>query len=178
MFGVHQNHFELFGLPLGFAIDQEQLDQAYRRIQSEVHPDRFAAASPAERLRSMQWATHANEAYQTLRSPISRARYLLHLQGIDTQEETNTAMPAEFLMQQMEWREAIEESRHACDIDGLDQLLREIRHDTKALEAGLHAQLDLQQDYPQAAETVRKLRFLDKVQTEIEQVLEALEEST
>jgi len=113
MIDIHQSHFALFGLPARYAIDPEQLSRNYRQLQSEVHPDRFAAATPAERMRSMQWATHINEAYQTLKSPVARARYLLHLQGVDTQEDTNTAMPMDFLMQQMEWREAIEEARAA-----------------------------------------------------------------
>jgi molecular chaperone HscB len=172
---MHQNHFELFALPVGFTIDQVQLDQSYRRLQGEVHPDKFAAATPAERLRSMQLATHVNEAYQTLKSPVSRARYLLHLHGVDTQEETNTAMPPDFLMQQMEWREAIEESKDAGDINALDQLLRDLRHAVITLEQKLRVTLDLQQDYAQAAEAVRKLRFLDKVRDEIEQAIETLE---
>jgi molecular chaperone HscB len=175
MLDIHQNHFELFGLPAIFAIDLDQLDRHYRKLQSEVHPDKFAAASPAERLRSMQLATHVNEAYQTLKSPITRARYLLHLHGMDTLEETNTAMPATFLMRQMEWREAIEEASDAGDIDILDRLLRELRHEDASLEQNLHSTLDQQQDYAQAAETVRKLRFLDKVRGEIEQAIEALE---
>jgi molecular chaperone HscB len=123
----------------------------------------------------MQLATQVNEAYQTLKSPIARARYLLQLHGVDTQEETNTAMPAAFLMQQMEWREAIEEGRDAGDIDALDALLKELRHAAKALESDLHACLDQQPDYPKAAEAVRKLRFLDKVRDEIDQAIEALE---
>jgi molecular chaperone HscB len=175
MLDMHQNHFELFGLPASFALDLAQLDQHYRKLQSEVHPDRFAAASPAERLRSMQLATHVNEAYQTLKSPVPRARYLLHLQGVDTQEETNTAMPAAFLMRQMEWREAIEEARGADDIDVLEKLLRELHHEAAAQKADLHDVLDERKDYNQAAETVRKLRFLDKVRDEIEQAIESLE---
>jgi molecular chaperone HscB len=170
-----QNHYQLLSIPVGFAIDLAQLDQNYRKLQAEVHPDKFAAASPAERLRSMQVATHVNEAYQTLKSPISRARYLLQLQGVDTQEETNTAMPPEFLMQQMEWREAIEEATDASDIAALDRLLRDLRHAGSILENTLHAALDQQRDFPRAAETVRKLRFLDKVRNEIEQAIESLE---
>ena len=172
---LNKTHFELLAVPVGFAIDLAQLDQHYRKLQSEVHPDRFAAASSAERLHSMQLATLVNEAYQTLKSPISRARYLLQLHGIDTQEETNTAMPAAFLMQQMEWREAIEEGRDAADIGALDTLLNELRHAEQVLESDLHTHLDQQPDYPKAAETVRKLRFLDKVRDEIEQAIEALD---
>jgi molecular chaperone HscB len=176
MLDIHQNHFELFDLPTSFAIDRAQLDQSYRKLQSEVHPDRFAAASSSERLRSMQWATHANEAYQTLKSPVARARYLLHLHGIDTQEETNTAMPAEFLMQQMEWREAIDEARAALDIAALEKLLLELDREAGAQESELHIALDERHDYPHAAGIVRKLRFLDKVRDEIQQALLALEE--
>lgn len=172
---LEKNHFELFGLQVGFAINLAMLDQNYRKLQSEVHPDRFAAASSAERVHSMQWATHVNEAYQTLKSPVTRARYLLQLHGIETLEETNTAMPAAFLMQQMEWREAIEDAINARNSDALDQLLRELRHAATALESELHESIDQQQDYAKAAEAVRKLRFLAKVRDEIEQAIESLE---
>ena len=176
MFDIKQNHFDLFGMPVSFAIDQSVLDQSYRLLQSEVHPDRFAAGSSAERLRSMQWATHANEAYQTLKSPVSRARYLLHLNHIDTEEETNTAMPAAFLMQQMEWREAIEEALAAHDMDALEALMKDLLREADTLIASLHTLLDEQHDFPAAAEAVRKLRFLDKVQDEIGQAIIALED--
>jgi len=102
---------------------------------------------------------------------------LLSLKGIDTQEETNTAMPAAFLMQQMEWREAIEEATDAGDIDALDVLLRELRQEHTKFEQSLQTAIDTQQDFNLAAETVRKLRFLDKVRGEIEQAIETLEES-
>ncbi len=171
-----KTHFQLFDLPAAFEIDTARLDQHYRQLQAEVHPDRFAAATPAERLHSIQLATRVNEAYQTLKSPLNRARYLLHLHGVDTQEETNTAMPAAFLMQQMEWREAIEEATDAADLDALDHLLREMRHEGRKLEQQLHLMLDEQQDFERAAEAVRKLRFLDKVRVEIEQAIETLED--
>ncbi len=172
---MRQNHFELLGLPRTYAIDLAMLDQNFRKLQSEVHPDRFAAATPAERLHSMQLATQVNEAYQTLKSPVARARYLLHLNGVDTQEDTNTAMPATFLMQQMEWREAIEEASDGGDIDALDQLLRDLRHTGTQLENTLRTALDEQPDHALAAESVRKLRFLDKVRDEIEHAIELLE---
>ena len=171
----HQNHFELFGLNAAFDIDTPQLEQAYRKLQAEVHPDRFAAASEQERLQSLQWATCVNEAYQTLKNPLFRARYLLQLAGYDTGEESNTAMPAAFLMRQMEWREAIEEARHAADIEALDALGRELRHEEEALKRNLAAKLDQHPDYAAASETVRKLRFLDKVQAEIDSAIETLE---
>jgi len=176
MLNLHQNHFELFGLPVAFDIDLGHLDQAYRQLQAEVHPDRFAAASESERRQSLQWATHANEAYQTLKNPMSRARYLLKLKGIDTQEESNTAMPTEFLMRQMEWREAIEEAQAAADVKTLEVLSRELRNEARNTQAELSVALDKRGDYPSACETVRKLRFLDKVQAEIDQAMEMLEE--
>jgi len=173
---MQRTYFELFGLPTAFNIDVARLEQAYRQLQTEVHPDRFAAAADNERRKSLQWATHANEAYQTLKSPLNRARYLLRLKGIDTQEESNTAMPADFLMRQMEWREAIEEAQSAADLPALEALSRELRHEARGMQQELSTQLDDAEDYATASETVRKLRFLDKVQAEIDQAIETLEE--
>src|SRR5437773_10894736 len=108
-----QNHFELFGLQPAFSLDETALERSYREIQSRVHPDRFAHASDAERRASLQWTTRVNEAYRTLRDPVQRAKHLLELHGVDVAFETNTAMPAEFLMQQMELREKLDEAKHA-----------------------------------------------------------------
>ena len=105
---LNQNHFELFGLPARFAVEPLALEARYRELQREVHPDRFAAAPDAERRVSMQLATRVNEAYQTLKSPLRRAVYILKLRGVDPGLETNTAMPAGFLMEQISWRERIE----------------------------------------------------------------------
>src|SRR5258706_1485880 len=105
---LNQNHFELFGLPPRCAVDAAALEARYRELQREVHPDRFAAAPESERRASMQLATRVNEAYQTLKSPLRRAVYILRLRGVDPQFETNTAMPSEFLVEQMSWRERIE----------------------------------------------------------------------
>src|SRR5580765_8487763 len=105
---LNQNHFELFGLPTSFAVDTAALEARYHELQREVHPDRFASAPEAERRVSMQLATRVNEAYQSLKSPLKRAVYILQLRGVDPGFETNTAMPPEFLMEQMSWRERIE----------------------------------------------------------------------
>src|SRR5947207_7066240 len=104
------SYFELFGLQPGFALDAEALEAAYRDIQSQVHPDRFAHAGDAERRASLQWTTRVNEAFQVLKNPVKRARHLLELHGVDVAFETNTAMPPEVLMQQMELREKLEEA--------------------------------------------------------------------
>lgn len=171
----NQDHFSLLGLTREFAIDQAQLDQAYRQVQAEVHPDRFAGGSDAEKRLSMQWATRVNEAYQTLRKPVSRARYLLSLAGVDTQEETNTAMPAEFLLQQMDWREAVAEARASRDIAALEHVLRELLLAEREMQRQLAGALDGDRDHGLAALLVRKLRFIEKLADEIGAAQEALE---
>jgi molecular chaperone HscB len=168
------NYFELFGLSPAYAIDAARLDAAYRELQSRVHPDRFASASDAERRRSMQWATLANEAYQTLKKPLSRARYLVQLNGVSTEEETNTAMPADFLMKQMEWREAVQEARKERDVAALHVLAGELAQEGQSLLELVERALDRDQDYRQAAHFVRKLRFLEKLHDEIGDAHEAL----
>src|SRR5574343_545588 len=129
---LRADHFSLFGLNRGFRFDLSDLDSRYRDIQAQVHPDRFANASDAERRLSMQWATHANAAYQTLKKPLERAKYMLHLAGHDIQEENNNDMPADSLMDQMEWREGVIEARNACDHHELEQLHNRLRGDIKA----------------------------------------------
>ncbi|TCP14929.1 co-chaperone protein HscB [Crenobacter luteus] len=169
-----QDFFALFDLPRRFAIDAAQLDERYRAAASQVHPDRFAHAGDAERRAALMMATRVNEAYQTLKSPLARARYLLTLSGVDTQEETNTAMPPAFLMAQMEWREAIMDAKMARDVDALEKLARELRADAAALRDELAAALDGAGDLDAAALLVRKWRFLEKLEQEIGDAIEAL----
>src|SRR5436190_14391038 len=113
------SHFELFGLTPRFQLDAVALERAYRGIQARVHPDRFAHAGDAERRASLQWTTRVNEAYRTLKSPVQRGKHLLELHSVDVAFETNTAMPTEFLIQQMELRERLEEAKDAKALDGL-----------------------------------------------------------
>jgi molecular chaperone HscB len=169
------DHFTLFGLKQAFRLDLTDLDSRYRDIQAQVHPDRFAHAGEAERRLSMQWATHANEAYQTLKKPLERAKYLLHLTGHDIQAESNTAMPADFLMEQMEWREAVAEARMARDADELEQLHHRVKQRMNERYEQLACSLD-DRDYPCAADRVRRLMFLDKLLFEIDDALAALDE--
>lgn len=171
-FNFQQDHFQLFGLPQSFAIDATQLDQHYRALQAQVHPDKFAHLSETEQRLAMQHSIQVNEAYQTLRKPLSRARYLLSLQGVDTQEETNTAMPLEFLMEQMEWREAVAEAR---DVEMLDELEARLHRETRALEAQLADKIDAEKNYADAAGLVRKLRFMEKLAEEIHSAYDAID---
>ncbi|MES2579085.1 MAG: Fe-S protein assembly co-chaperone HscB [Pseudomonadota bacterium] len=170
-----QSYFELFELKPVFNIDLATLESHYRKIQSESHPDRFVNAAPSEKLKSMQLATLANEAYQTLKKPASRAKYLLELQGIEAVSETNTAMPADFLMQQMEWRETLEDAKAAKDITVIDNLLNEIQQETKSLNTELVSLIDVKQDYATATDATRKLIFIDKVCADINKVIEQIE---
>jgi molecular chaperone HscB len=170
-----RNHFDLFGLPAAFAIDADQLDQAYRGIQAEIHPDKFAHAGEAEQRLSMQWSTRVNEAYQALRKPFERARYLLELNGIDAMDAKNTSMPADFLMQQMEWREALMEARESSDLTALQTLEKDLKAHAKGLQTQLGSLLDEQRNYAEAANVLRKVRFMDKLLDEIDATYDVLE---
>ena len=167
MLDFSRNHFELFGLPAAYALDTARLEQAYRDLQSEIHPDKFAHAGVAEQRLSMQWATRVNEAYQTLRRPFERADYLLRLRGIEAMHAGNTAMPMDFLTQHMDWSEELAEARARGDMAVLDRLEKLLRDESRALQASLAEQLDQRRDDAAAAETLRKLRFTDKLLAEV-----------
>jgi molecular chaperone HscB len=167
-----QNHFELFGLPPAFAVEAEALERSYREIQSKVHPDRFAHAGDAERRASLQWTTRVNEAFRVLKNPVQRAKHLLELHGVDVAFETNTAMPQDFLMQQMELREALEGAK---DSAALDALRSDLVGSKRTLEKAIAEAIDLKKDYAGAAGLVRKLQFLDRLDEEIDAAYEEIE---
>jgi molecular chaperone HscB len=169
-----QNHFDLFQLPAKFSLDMAALDAAYRDVQSRVHPDKFVNATGAEQRVAMQWATRANEAYQTLRDPQRRARYLCEQNGVDLQTESNTSMPMAFLMQQMEWRDALGAARAAKDVEALDALDAQLRTERAAQVELIGGQLDAGQ-FESAAQGVRALMFLEKFGEEVHAAFEALE---
>lgn len=173
---ITADFFSLFQLPRAFRLDLSDLDIRYREVQGQVHPDRFAHAGDAERRLSMQWATRANEAYQTLKKPLERAKYLLHLAGHDVQAESNTAMAPEFLMEQMEWREAVAEARGAREHHELEHLHHRLRADIAGRYDELGRLLDEAGDLDGAGEAVRRLMFLEKLLHEIDDALASLEE--
>jgi molecular chaperone HscB len=172
---AHPDHFQLFDLPARFAVDREALDRAYRSVQASVHPDRHAAGTAVERRVAMQWATRANEAYQTLKSPLKRAAYLCEQAGVPIAAESNTAMPAEFLQQQMEWREALDEVRGIANGDRLQALDRTMAAERERLLGELQSALDVAHDYPRAAALVRQLMFVEKFAAEVRSAEHALE---
>jgi len=169
---VMQSHFELFGLPPAFAVETDALERSYREIQSKVHPDRFAHAGDAERRASLQWTTRVNEAFQILKNPVKRAKHLLELHGVDVAFETNTAMPPEFLMQQMELREKLEEAK---DAKGLDDLRKNLLSERRSLETQIAQAIDSDKNYKGAADLVRKLQFLHRFDEEIDEAYESLD---
>jgi molecular chaperone HscB len=169
------SHFALFGLPEAFSLDQPMLEKAYRDIQSQVHPDRFAHAGDAERRASLQWTTRVNEAYRTLKDPVQRGRHLLELHGVDVAFETNTQMPTDFLMQQLELREELEAATGKKDPSRLDRLRADLSLSKRELEKRIAAAIDSTKDYAGAAELVRKLMFLDRLDGEIDAAYEEIE---
>ena len=163
--------FELFDIPPHFSQDRSALDARWRSLQAQVHPDRFAAEGAAAQRIAMQWAVRVNEAYQRLKDPIRRAAYLCELNGAPIEAENNTAMPTAFLMQQMEWREALYDARTVDDVDALQHQVADHR---RAALAQLEATLDSDRDFIAAAQQVRALMFVERFAHDIDARLEAL----
>ncbi len=156
-----QDHFALFGLPQHYALDADALTAAWRRLQAAVHPDRFAAAGAAQQRVALQWSSRINGAYRTLRDPLHRAAYLCELRGAPIDAERNTAMPAEFLVQQMDWRERLDDARG--DAAALEALTRTVHHEREAVYARLAELLDgPAADAHAAAAQVRVLMFIER----------------
>ncbi len=173
-----QNFFELFSLPVRYALDRAALDSRYRELQRSVHPDRFARAGGQERRVAMQHATHINEAYQTLKDPLKRARYLLELRGRAIDDQQTVQADPGFLMQQMDLRERLGEVREQDDpLAALDTLAREIGSLYKALETELASALDNEaQDTEQAVALVQKMQFFTRLQQEAQELEADLED--
>jgi molecular chaperone HscB len=168
---LQSSDFELFGLPERFAQDRAAIDARWKELQREAHPDRFAAQGPAAQRVAMQWSARINEAYQRLKDPLKRAAYLCELRGAPINAENNTAMPAAFLVEQMEWREALDDARREADVDSLDNQLNAARKQT--LER-IEKSLDQQNDAAAAAQQVRALMFIERFGEDVQARLEQL----
>ncbi len=166
------DYFRFFGLEQKFNLDLSALDQAYLAIQKEVHPDRHARGSDTEQRLAMQMATLANTAFQTLKNPIQRGLYLCQLHGVDARLETNTAMPAAFLMKQMEWRESLEDQDE--DLGALEALAEEVDQSKRNTLAEITQAIDAAKNYERAAELLRGLLFIDKFALELDDAISAL----
>jgi molecular chaperone HscB len=165
------NDFELFGIAPRFEQQRAELDARWKALQAEVHPDRFAAEGAAAQRVAMQWAVRVNEAYQRLKDPLKRAAYLCEQNGVPLQAEKNTAMPANFLMQQMAWRESLEDARGEAELGALHD---EVMATRKQMLTQLAATLDEQRDWHAAAQQVRALMFVERFAHDVEQRLDAL----
>jgi molecular chaperone HscB len=163
--------FELFGLERGFELDRQQLDVRWRALQAEVHPDRFAAEGASAKRIALQWAVRVNESYQRLKDPLRRAAYLCELAGHSIDAESNTSMPEPFLMQQMEWREALD---HASSLPEVEVLAEQVVSQRNAALAEVGTLIDTQRDFAAAARQVRALMFVERFATDVDRRLEAL----
>ena len=164
--------FELFGLPARHAQERSALDAQWRRLQEQVHPDRFAAEGAAAQRVAMQWTVRVNEAYQRLKDPLRRAAYLCESNGAAIDAGNNAAMAPDFLMQQMAWREALAEANGA---DAVELLAAEVGAARKALLAQLGHTLDVEHDFARAAQQVRALIFVERFAHDVDQRQQALE---
>jgi molecular chaperone HscB len=169
---LDSDDFELFGLPRRFALDAAQLDARWRALQAEVHPDRFVSDGAASQRVAMQWAVRVNEAYRRLKEPLARAAYLCELAGEAVGGSDNNAMPQPFLMQQMQWREALADAQ---DPAAIEALAGEVAEQARALEEEVRLDLDERGDVAAAARRVRELMFLARFRSDVNRRLEALE---
>jgi len=168
---LQSDDFELFGVPRRFAQERSALDARWKELQREAHPDRHSASSTAVQRQAMQWSVRINEAYQRIKDPLRRAAYLCELHGVPIRAEDNTAMPGDFLVQQMEWREALEEAGSVAQVEALEAQVQQAR--CAALERCAEL-IDLQQDFAGAACQVRALMFIARFALDIERRLEQL----
>lgn len=174
MASLNDSDFEIFGLPCQFEIDSAALGNAYLNLQNQTHPDRFANASAQEKRLAVQWTTRINEAYKRLSNPVERAIYWCELQGEDPRGRQSN-LPADLLMQQMEWREALED---AGGVDDLDELLTQVRAEKQAKLTEMAARIDHDRDAKAATQTAQALLFIDKFLLELNKRIEILEDAS
>lgn len=168
---LQSTDFELFGVPQRFAQDRAALDARWKDLQREAHPDKFAAQGPAAQRVAMQWSVRINEAYQRLKDPLKRASYLCELNGAPIDAEKNTAMPHDFLVQQMQWREALDDAETTEDFEEIvSQSLSSMKKQLSKIE---HL-LDVDKDFSAAAQQVRSLMFIERFASEVDARIDQL----
>lgn len=169
---LQSTDFELFGLAPCFEQDRAAIDVRWKDLQREIHPDKFAAQGAAAQRVAMQWSVRVNEAYQRLKDPLKRAAYLCELNGAPVNAENNTAMASEFLMQQMTWREALDDAQSVAELDELMALVVAARRDTLHKCGQL---LDQQHEYEKAVQQVRALMFIERFARDVETRMDRME---
>jgi len=169
---LQSNDFELFGLAQKFRQDRAAIDTRWKELQREAHPDKFAEQGSSAQRVAMQWSVRINQAYQRLKDPLNRASYLCELNGAPVNAENNTAMPGSFLMQQIEWREALDEAETAENIDEIALQSNEyMREQLLKIEQAI----DDQRDFKLAVEQVRSLMFVERFTSELDARLDQLQ---
>lgn len=168
---IQSNDFELFNVPVQFFQDSAVLDARWKELQREAHPDKFAAQGAAAQRLAMQWSVRINEAYRRLKDPLKRATYLCELHGAPINAETNTAMPADFLMQQMEWREALDDAE---TLQNIEEIASELNQDERGQLSKLEQLIDVQKDFVAASKQVRSLMFTQRFASEIDERIDRL----
>lgn len=168
---LQSTDFDIFGLAPQFAIDRAALDARWKDLQREAHPDRFATAPAAAQREAMQWSVRINEAYQRLKDPLKRAAYLCELNGAPIRAEDNTAMPPAFLMQQMQWREDLDDADTLTD---LELTAAEVAAARRAMVEALQHTADVQRDFAALAQQVRSLMFVERFASDVDARLDQL----
>ena len=176
MIDFSRNYFELFGLPTRFNCDTASLDDAYRRLQSDVHPDRFASASEQDKRLAMQSSARVNEAYRALKDPVARAQYLLSLNGVDALSETDTQLPLDFLERQLDRREGAADAVSANDSSRLAAIVADVRVEANDLVGTLSHALDENASLSDARTLVRELKFLSKLAQDLDAMQSSLDD--
>lgn len=170
MISLQSNDFELFGLPARFAQERSAIDAAWMQLQREAHPDRFADQGAAAQRLALQWSVRINEAHGRLKDPLRRAALLCELGGVQIDAQRNTAMPGEFLVQQMQWREALEEATTPADLEVIEDEAQRWRREATV---NLTRWLDEAPDLVRAAEQVRMWMFVEKFLSEVHARMDA-----
>jgi molecular chaperone HscB len=168
---LQSTDFELFQIPMQFAQERAVLDMRWKELQREAHPDKFAAQGVAAQRIAMQWSVRINEAYQRLKDPLRRASYLCELHGAPIHAEKNTAMPTDFLLQQMQWREALEEAKTVQD---LEEIASQSNHSGREQLSKIEQTLDINKDFAAAAQQVRSLMFIERFSSEVDARIDQL----
>lgn len=172
MASLNSNDFELFGLEQTYAQDRAVIDARWKDLQRQAHPDKFADQGAAAQRIAMQWSVRINEAYQRLKDPLKRAAYLCELHGAPVNAENNTAMPPAFLMQQMAWREALDEAESAED---LEQISQQVQQASREALQKIERLIDDSQAYAEAVGQVRALMFVERFALDVDKRLDQLE---
>ena len=168
---LQSNDFDLFNVPVQFSQDSAVLDARWKELQREAHPDKFAAQGAAAQRLAMQWSVRINEAYRRLKNPLKRATYLCELHGAPIEAETNTAMPADFLMQQMEWREALDDAE---TLKSIEEIFLQLSQNEREQLSKLEQLIDGQKNFVAASGQVRSLMFTERFASEIDARIDRL----